>query len=90
LQGQPDLPRLAEGIMRRALSEDRAQRYPSGAAMARALDTLAGLLHSRRRLGELVREGERTRDQDTVPIEGVEAAAPDDWNRRETARVVVG
>jgi serine/threonine protein kinase len=94
LEGQTDVPRLAEGIARRALSPDRAQRYPSGAAMARALDTLAGMLYSRLRMAELVRDLEapktRGRDQETAPIENFDVAAPDDWNRWDTARVDVG
>jgi serine/threonine protein kinase len=93
---RPEVPHLVDGIVRRALARDRAQRYPSGAAMARALDALAGVLHSRRRMAELVREeapvGPRERDQDTVPVDlgGVEVTSPDDWNRWDTARVDVG
>jgi eukaryotic-like serine/threonine-protein kinase len=94
LDGQRDVPRLAEGIVRRALAPDRAQRYPSGAAMARALDTLAGMLYSRLRMAELLRDVEplqpRGRDQETAPIENFDVAAPDDWNRWDTARVDVG
>jgi serine/threonine-protein kinase len=95
---RPELPRLVDGITRRALARDRAQRYPSGAAMARALDALAGLLHSRRRVAELVHEVQpdwdltmpRPGDRDTVPIEGLSVTTPDDWDRWDTARMEVG
>jgi serine/threonine-protein kinase len=95
---RPELPRLVDGIVRRAMASDRAQRYPSGSAMARAIDALAGLLHSKRRMSELVRElftdeervVKRENDDDTSPIEGVTVTQPDSWDRWETARVNVG
>jgi eukaryotic-like serine/threonine-protein kinase len=95
---RPELPRMVDTITRRALAKDRAQRYPSGAAMARALDAMAGMLHSRRRLAELVRELRpdwdltmpRPGDRDTVPIEGMPVTTPEDWDRWDTARVEVG
>jgi serine/threonine-protein kinase len=97
---RPELPRLVDGIVRRAMAHDRAQRYPSGSAMARAIDALAGLLYSKRRMSELVRElftdeervVKRDQDHDTAPVavEGVTVAQPDSWDRWETARVNVG